>query len=353
MQWVLVIASLASADAVVRKEADKAYKYGPSHCVSLSRSDGGSCVIETNCPSADIQNFTFDFICVDGVGTKVQHSFGEGNFDEQETFDTGVACAECKPTEGGVLVSTGSEEGKKKEAKEEKEAANVPPKDAAFYGPGGCVATYRSGSGTCIMQTRCTGKDTTEYNFGLSCVDGEGSTTRHLFGVNSFDPEETFDTLVECKLCLGLDGDDALKNVTALAKDVTELQSQMKDIQADVKSIMKELNLEKEKKEEAPAEDAPADGDDAPAEDAPADAEGDAEPAADDAASDDGADADAAEGFLHRKVSHHKKAKKARKKHAHVRRHRHTKPKRHVELDDDDDDESVDSELSDADLSLD
>merc|ERR1719238_83080 len=325
MKWVvcLLVVSEAAVEAEVRKveKAGKAYKYGPEHCVSLTRSAAGTCVIETDCAAPDIQNFTFDFICTDGVGTKVQHSFGEGNFDPKENFDTGVTCAECEPTEGGVLVETKSEEGE----------ANVPPSDAAFYGPGGCVATYRSGAGTCVMQTRCTGKDTTEYNFGLSCVDPEGSTTRHLFGVNSFDPEETFDTLVECKLCLGLDGDDALKNVTALAKDVTELQSQMKEIQGDVKTIMKELNLEK-KAEEPAAEDAPAD--DAPAEDAPAE----------DAPADDAP----ADGFLHRKVSHHKKAKKAHKKHAHVRRHRHAKPKRHVELEDDD--ESLDNELSDADL---
>ena len=41
------------------------------------------------------------------------------------------------------------------------------------------------------------------YNFGLTCVDSEGSTTRHLFGVNSFDPEETFDTLVRTQLDWG------------------------------------------------------------------------------------------------------------------------------------------------------
>jgi hypothetical protein len=368
MQWLLC---LFAVEALVRKvdKADKAYKYGPQHCVSLSRSTGGTCVIDTDCAATDIQNFTFDFICIDGVGTKVQHSFGEGNFDEQENFDTGVACAECKPTTGGVLVATGSEkeEGKeevKEEAPAAKEEANVPPSTAAFYGPEGCVATYRSANGTCVMQTRCTGKDTSEYNFGLTCVDSEGSTTRHLFGANSFDPEETFDTLVECKLCLGLDGDDST-SVASLSKDVKDLQGDMKEIQANVKTIMEELKLESTKKEEkkeeesedapaaedAPADDAPADdapADDAPADDAPAD-----DAPADDAPADDAPadDAPADTGFLHKAKRHHKKKAhhhhKARQ--AYVRRHKHSKPKRHVEVDDD---ESLDAELSDADLGL-
>jgi len=344
MKWVvcLLVVSQAAVEAEVRKveKAGKAYKYGPEHCVSLTRSAAGTCVIETDCAAPDIQNFTFDFICTDGVGTKVQHSFGEGNFDPKENFDTGVTCAECEPTEGGVLVETKSEEGETKAAAPE---ANVPPSDAAFYGPGGCVATYRSGAGTCVMQTRCTGKDTTEYNFGLTCVDAEGSTTRHLFGVNSFDPEETFDTLVECKLCLGLDGDDAAKNVTALTKDVQALQGEMKEIQADVATIMKELDLKTTAPTEAPAEEPAAEeaGEEAPAEEeageeAPAEEETTAAPA----------------GFLHQKRHHKKKPASHAARKVEIRRHHsHKKAKHHVDIDEDDD--SLEGELSDADLSID
>lgn len=347
MQWLLC---LLAVEALVRKvdKADKAYKYGPQHCVSLSRSTGGTCVIDTDCAATDIQNFTFDFICIDGVGTKVQHSFGEGNFDEQENFDTGVACAECKPTTGGVLVATGSEkeEGKeevKEEAPAAKEEANVPPSTAAFYGPEGCVATYRSANGTCIMQTRCTGKDTSEYNFGLTCVDSEGSTTRHLFGVNSFDPEETFDTLVECKLCLGLDGDDAAKNVTALTKDVASLQGEMKEIQADVATIMKELDLKTTAPTEAPAEE-------------PAAEESGEEPAAEEAGEEEAAAEEettaAPAGFLHQKRHHKKKPASHAARKVEIRRHHsHKKAKHHVDIDEDDD--SLEGELSDADLSID
>jgi len=347
MKWVvcLLVVSQAAVETEVRKvdKAGKAYKYGPEHCVSLTRSAAGTCVIETDCAAPDIQNFTFDFICTDGVGTKVQHSFGEGNFDPKENFDTGVTCAECEPTEGGVLVETKSEEGETKAAAPE---ANVPPSDAAFYGPGGCVATYRSGAGTCVIQTRCTGKDTTEYNFGLTCVDAEGSTTRHLFGVNSFDPEETFDTLVECKLCLGLDGDDAAKNVTALTKSVQELQGEMKEIQADVATIMKELDL----KTTAPTE-SPAAEDEAPAEESSGE-EAAAEESGEEAAAEEETTA-APEGFLHQKRHHKKKASHAARKVEVRRHHSHkAKPKRHADVDEDDD-ASLDSELSDADLSID
>jgi len=348
MKWVvcLLVVSQAAVEAEVRKveKAGKAYKYGPEHCVSLTRSAAGTCVIETDCAAPDIQNFTFDFICTDGVGTKVQHSFGEGNFDPKENFDTGVTCAECEPTEGGVLVETKSEDGETKAAAPE---ANVPPSDAAFYGPGGCVATYRSGAGTCVMQTRCTGKDTTEYNFGLTCVDAEGSTTRHLFGVNSFDPEETFDTLVECKLCLGLDGDDAAKNVTALTKDVQDLQGEMKEIQADVATIMKELDLKTTAPTEAPAEE--------PAEE-PAAEEGGEEPAAEEGGEEEAPAEEettaAPAGFLHQKRHHKKKPASHAARKVEIRRHHsHKKAKHHVDIDEDDD--SLEGELSDADLSID
>jgi len=344
MKWVvcLLVVSQAAVETEVRKvdKAVKAYKYGPEHCVSLTRSAAGTCVIETDCAAPDIQNFTFDFICTDGVGTKVQHSFGEGNFDPKENFDTGVTCAECEPTEGGVLVETKSEDGETKAAAPE---ANVPPSDAAFYGPGGCVATYRSGAGTCVMQTRCTGKDTTEYNFGLTCVDAEGSTTRHLFGVNSFDPEETFDTLVECKLCLGLDGDDAAKNVTALTKDVQALQGEMKEIQADVATIMKELDLKTTAPTEAPAEE-------------PAAEESGEEPAAEEAGEEEAAAEEettaAPAGFLHQKRHHKKKPASHAARKVEIRRHHsHKKAKHHVDIDEDDD--SLEGELSDADLSID
>lgn len=339
------------------KDAGKAYNYGPSHCVSLSRSDAGTCVIETNCQVDAIKDFTFDFICTDGGGGKVQHSFGEGGFEAQENFDTGVWCTECAPVEGGVLAATGTATKTDTTAAPAPSDA-VPPSTASFYGPGGCVATYRSPSGTCMMQTRCTGKDTSDYNFGLTCVENDESSTRHLFGVNSFDPEETFDTLVECKLCLGLDGEAVVaKNLTELESSVATLQGEMKGVQADVKEILEELKLDKTTA--APTE-APAEAADADAE-AEAGAEGEeaaGEEAAGEAAETEG-EGDEPQTFLHKKkvAKHalsHKRHARVRKHHSRaVKRHRHAPVEEEMQVSEDsDDDDGLSGIISDSDLTL-
>jgi hypothetical protein len=237
----IILLFVAAATEVV-KDSDGSYKYGPEHCVQLSRSKAGTCVIETNCPADAIGNFTFDFMCTDGAGGEVIHSFGTGGFLDQETFDTGVACHTCAPAEGGVLLKEDSEEATTAAPAVAEEA--VPPKSASFYGPGSCVASYRSPTGTCIVETRCTGKEDKlkEYNVGLTCIDAEGSTTRHLFGVNSFDPEETFDTLIPCKLCLGLDGEAIVaQNLTALAKSVSSLADGIEEVKKEVAEIKEQL----------------------------------------------------------------------------------------------------------------
>jgi hypothetical protein len=231
-----------AAAVKVEKDADAAFKYGPEHCVQLSRSKEGTCVIATNCPADSIGNFTFDFLCTDGGGGEVIHSFGTGGFLEEETFDTGVSCKTCTPAEGGVLLTAESDEATTAAPAAAEEA--VPPKSASFYGPGSCVASYRSPSGTCIVETRCTGKEEQlkDYNVGLTCVEAEGSTTRHLFGVNSFDPEETFDTLIPCKLCLGLDGEAIVaQNMTALAKSVSSLAEGIEEVTKEVAEIKEAL----------------------------------------------------------------------------------------------------------------
>jgi len=276
--------------AAVEKDSDAAYKYGPEHCVQLSRSKEGTCVIATNCPAESIGNFTFDFLCTDGAGGEVIHSFGTGGFLDEETFDTGVACHTCAPAEGGVLLKADSDE-KSTEAPAAKAEEAVPPTSASFYGPGSCVASYRSPTGTCIVETRCTGKEDQlkDYNVGLTCVEAEGSTTRHLFGVNSFDPEETFDTLIPCKLCLGLDGEAIVaQNLTALAKSVSSLAEGIEEVKKEVAEIKEKLK----KKDDSAEADAPAP---APA---PASADGEGEGAGEDAdadAQDEPSDADSDE----------------------------------------------------------
>jgi hypothetical protein len=327
----------------------------------LSRSAAGTCVIETNCEADSIKEFTFDFICTDGGGGKVQHSFGEGGFEAKEDFDTGVWCTECSPVEGGVLATTGTESKTVEEPAATSAPEAVPPSTASFYGPGGCVATYRSTTGTCMMQTRCTGKDTSDYNFGLTCVENDESSTRHLFGVNSFDSEETFDTLVECKLCLGLDGEAVVaKNLTDLEASVATLQGDMKGVQADVKAILEELKLDKTTAAptEAPTEASETEGE-AGGEDE-ASAEGDAEAGAEgDAEADAGETVDGEpQTFLHKKkVAKHARAHvrhaRVRKHHSHAAKHHHRAPiEEEVQVSEDDDDDGLSGIISDSDLTL-
>jgi len=117
----------------------------------------------------------------------------------------------------------------------------LPPSHAAFYGPGGCVATFRSPDGTCVMQTRCAEQKTDDYEYGLTCVDDKGVSTRHLFGAGSFNAVETFDTLIKCDLCLGVDTGKATPEVKELADDVFALQNEMKVLKDDVDLIKDKL----------------------------------------------------------------------------------------------------------------
>lgn len=129
----------------------------------------------------------------------------------------------------------------------------LPPSHAAFYGPGGCVATFRSPDGTCVMQTRCAEQKTDDYEYGLTCVDDKGVSTRHLFGAGSFNAVETFDTLIKCDLCLGVDTGKATPEVKELADDVFALQNEMKVLKDDVDLIKDKLEGETTA---APAEEA-------------------------------------------------------------------------------------------------
>merc|ERR1719213_347004 len=107
---------------------------------------------------------------------------------------------------------------------------------AVKYGPGNCVSTWRDEkSGHCFVKTDCTGKDTTEYMFGLICEDDSGKT-RHLFGKDSFDAQETFDTLIPCKTCLALDN---VTKATELEAENVELAKEVNALAAEVGAIKK------------------------------------------------------------------------------------------------------------------
>merc|ERR1719327_2519965 len=99
----------------------------------------------------------------------------------------------------------------------------VPPSYAAFYGPGGCVTTYKGPAGTCIMETSCEGESMANYTYGLMCDKG-GERVRHVFMGDAFDPVESFDTLIECDLCLGLDTAGSV----GIGQEVGELKDEVK-----------------------------------------------------------------------------------------------------------------------------
>merc|ERR1719201_3146253 len=117
--------------------------------------------------------------------------------------------------------------------------------DTVRYGPNDCVSTYKSKEGRCIMQTDCKKADIANYEFGLVCVDKTGSPVRHLFGKDSFDAEETFDTLIKCDQCLGLeDVPDTVAlagEVATMGKDSGQLKAVMRNISINVQMLNEEV----------------------------------------------------------------------------------------------------------------
>lgn len=96
------------------------------------------------------------------------------------------------------------------------------------------------------MRTECQDVDTEDFNFGLVCVDNVGRPVRHLFGTNSFENEETFDTLITCDQCLGLTHipDDVMLNneVLGLSREVKELGGMMKIITGTISKLNQEVS---------------------------------------------------------------------------------------------------------------
>lgn len=123
------------------------------------------------------------------------------------------------------------------------------------FGPDNCVKVYRSSAGHCIMQTKCTGSYMEGYEYGLVCADEHGKPTRHMFGQNSFSPEETFDTLIQCDQCLGL---EEIPKDMALAGEVHSIEKDVESLKADLTSIKGSLGISPTAPPPAPA--APAAG---------------------------------------------------------------------------------------------
>lgn len=74
--------------------------------------------------------------------------------------------------------------------------------EVAKFGPGNCIGTWRNEDGHCEVETKCKDHDISKYAVKFICMDEGGEKVRHVFAAGSFDPEEAFDTLIECKKCL-------------------------------------------------------------------------------------------------------------------------------------------------------
>eukprot|EP00928_Gymnodinium_smaydae_P028259 TRINITY_DN21598_c0_g1_i3.p1 TRINITY_DN21598_c0_g1~~TRINITY_DN21598_c0_g1_i3.p1 ORF type:complete len:372 (-),score=117.76 TRINITY_DN21598_c0_g1_i3:40-1155(-) len=176
----------------------------------------------TKCQAADLTNYEMGVVCVDKLGAPKRHSFGRGSFMPEETFNTLLACDKCLAFDaGGGDVSSAA---------------------AVRYGPRACVSTYKASDGKhCMMQTQCAPADIADYEFGLLCMDAAGRSVRHLFGKHSFDPVETFNTLITCDKCLALDTTAAAALPAAgaegLAEEVQELKSTVAHLVEDVAEI--------------------------------------------------------------------------------------------------------------------
>lgn len=287
--------------------------FGPNDCVSVERSSTGTCVLRTQCPSeVNLETTEFAFLCVLSGGEVQKHSYGQGGFDPEETYDSSVACEQClgpNQTPQVAFHATGHAAAKESEASNKAEVTDEadeseqkteaefkapaaapasapakgpkglpvdlhtdgapwknesarekylkvlvakPPHNISYYGPDNCVSTYLGEKGTCVMETKCTGESIKDHELGLTCVEKDGKSARHLFGKNAFNPEETFDTLIDCEICLGLDVAKLDKpmsikdTIVSLKTEVEELKTSMEGVTADVKKLNGKVFPEKE-----------------------------------------------------------------------------------------------------------
>jgi len=302
------------------RHAANVSKFGPKNCVEISQSKNKTCVFSTNCKKEDITEFEFAFTCTTSDNEVAKHSFGLGGFDEKETFDTEVPCETCGPppeaVPGKVVMKRRNanvtphrpkekkpddkkkkpkkitkhvtnlhskaaqdpQEEKKSEEKKEEEVKPPPVEDevemkeddAEWYklvlkesqvetGPDNCVSIFRKKeSSTCVIHTDCEKEKMDSYEFGLDCVDKNNMQVRHLFGRDSFLPNEWFDTLITCNLCLANSYSDTDSvqmdaRLDKLEKSVTKLKDTMTTLEDKVDKVAKA---------EAPESDTPAKTDD-------------------------------------------------------------------------------------------
>mmetsp|Transcript_16787 Transcript_16787/g.46206 ORF Transcript_16787/g.46206 Transcript_16787/m.46206 type:complete len:364 (-) Transcript_16787:194-1285(-) len=232
--------------------------FGPKDCISLGKSNLGTCVITTHCGKEDLSKVEFSFACLNKGGPmpKAVHTYGIGGFNTEEVFDSGVPCDNCTTVNfarrsGGPLAHDeianvsqrlkGSMDVRHGPHHHDRSAAPKAPAAStpvAFFGPSACVSTYLSPLNTCIIKTRCRGVDLSNFAVGVTCLDQTGDYTRYLFGKNGFDAEEVFDTTLKCKACIGV-GDQPSYQLNGLipktiVEDLSSLKSELKSLRDEV-----------------------------------------------------------------------------------------------------------------------
>merc|ERR1719313_2862423 len=232
--------------------ADPAETFGPNSCVSVSRSNKGSCVIATNCADNNISALEFAFVCYN-PGTSVPHalhSFGIGGFEASEVFDSGVRCQRCSTVQNAFAgfdqtsmnLARSLPLGHTAPSGDLGTLREMKPQEAAFYGPKACISTFLSPAGTCIVQTRCQNADLSIYDVGITCLDKSGDYTRYLFGKGNFEKEETFDTRIECEVCLGVGAETGEQQIHGvlpkqLVEDVNTLKDEVLALKLEVRAL--------------------------------------------------------------------------------------------------------------------
>ncbi len=87
------------------------------------------------------------------------------------------------------------------------------------------------------MKTNCAAVDPAAfeaYPVGVIATDKTGTPVRHLFGPNSFDKIEEFNTLIRASACFGL---DETSEAVTLEGEVKVLSKQLADLKTQVGSL--------------------------------------------------------------------------------------------------------------------
>lgn len=228
---------------------------GTPPCVEVRRSPQGTCEIVTRCAAdTNLSGVEFGFTCLNRTSVQ-RHSYGLGSFASEEAFDSGVRCERCGNLTGNVTAGRGRDA-----AHEGADATDGPvadtevqaleraagtqytgpyPEEVALMGPEHCVRAFLSPAGTCVMEMRCEGVDTSDYAPGFTCVHAGGGSTRHAFEPGTLHEVERRDSGVACEACLGLDtrlpgelplGPSATHPLAKVARVVKELSASIHDI---------------------------------------------------------------------------------------------------------------------------